>query len=95
MVTGKEHVQTQNIWKTQNPRKDQNLSRLSSKRSSLPVFMILKRRKPDSRAAHAMMKTEATMLRALPLFSLNDRVSIASNTKFVPPAKSTMMSRCW
>lgn len=78
--------------KTQKPRKDQNLSRLSSKRSSLPVLMILNNKKPERRAAHAVMKTEATTLRVSPLFSLNDRVSIASKTKLVPPAKSVSLS---
>jgi hypothetical protein len=68
------------------------LTRLSSKRSSFPVFRMRNSKKPDRRADHTMMKTEATMLRASPLFSLNARVSMANRTKLVPPAKSVSLS---
>lgn len=77
---------------TQNPRKDQNLSLLSSKRSSFPLFKILNKRKPLSLAAHSMMKSDATMLRASPRLSLNESVRIARRMKLVPPAKSVTLS---
>lgn len=63
-VTGNETVHTQIIWKTQKPRNGKNLSLLSSKRSSLPVFRIRKRRKPESRRPQTMMKSKTTIWRA-------------------------------
>jgi hypothetical protein len=64
-VTGNDTVQTQIIWNTQNPRNGKNLSRLSSNRSSLPVLMMRKSRKPESRSPQTMMKREHTIWRAL------------------------------
>lgn len=61
MVTGRETSQTQNIWKIQKPRKEKNLSLLSSNRESLPVLRILKRRKPARRVAQSIMKSETTI----------------------------------
>ena len=87
IVTGSETVQTQNIWNTQKPRNGKNLSRLSSKRSSLPVLIMRKRRNPESRAPQIMMKSESTIWRAL-WWPEKARVMIASTTKLVPPAKS-------
>lgn len=104
IVTGSEQVQTQNIWlgmvriaarfgcvhtyNTQKPKKDQNLSLLSSKRSSFPVFRILNNRNPLRRAPHIIMNTDTTILRASPLFSLRPSVRMERTTKLVPPAKS-------
>ena len=51
-----------------------------------------KSKKPLSLAAHSMMKSDATMLRASPLFSLKERVRMARRIKFVPPAKSVSLS---
>ena len=87
-VTGRETTQTQIIWKTQKPRKGKNLSRLSSKRSSLPVLRMRNSRKPDSRTPHSMMKMEGTICRACGLGPDKARVIIARTTKLVPPAKS-------
>lgn len=86
-VTGNETVQTQTIWKIQKPRNLKKLSRLSSKRSSLPVLMIRKSRKAESRAPHAMMKSETTIWRAW-WYPLKASVMMVRTTKFVPPAKS-------
>ena len=87
IVMGSETVQTQNIWNTQKPKNEKNLSRLSSKRSSLPVLIMRKRRKPESLAPQIMMKSESTIWRAL-WWPEKARVTIANNTKLVPPAKS-------
>lgn len=92
-VTGSETVQTQSIWKTQKPKKGKNLSLLSSKRSSLPVLRIRKRRNAESRAPQSMMKMDTTICRAW-WVSLNARVMIARTTKFVPPAKSADSISC-
>ncbi len=64
IVTGNEMIQTHDIWMTQNPRKEKNLPRILSKRSSFLVLRIRKKRKPDSRAPQSMMKREATICRA-------------------------------
>ena len=87
IVTGRDTVQTQIIWNTQKPRKGKNLSRLSSNRSSLPVLMMRKRRKAESRAPQSMMNKETTICRAW-WWPENARVMMARTTKLVPPAKS-------
>lgn len=86
-VTGRLTVHTHSIWNTQKPRNEKNLSRLSSKRSSLPVLRMRKRRKPESRAAHSIRKSDVTIDRAF-VVSAQLRVRIAKTTKFEPPAKS-------
>lgn len=91
MVTGKEQVQTQNIWKIQKPRNLKKLLRLSSKRSSLPVLRTRNNRKPERRRPHIIMKRETTIWRASGRPSaaeLKARVIMARTTKLVPPAKS-------
>ena len=91
MVTGSETVQTHSIWNTQNPRNEKNLSRLSSKRSSLPVFKILNSKKPERRAAQSMIIIDVMICLALvepPIAS----VIIANQTKLEPPMKSVILS---
>ncbi len=91
IVTGKLTIQTHSICATQNPRNGKNLSRLSSKRSSLPVFKMRKSKKPDKRAPHSIMKMDVTIWRAS-VVPDKARVRIASHTKFVPPMKSVSLS---
>lgn len=91
IVTGRETVQTQSIWKTQKPRKGRNLSRLSSKRSSLPVFKIRNRRKPERRAAQSMINMDVTICLGW-VEPPMARVMMASQTKLEPPMKSVILS---
>lgn len=90
-VTGSEQIHTHSIWKTQKPRKRKKWSRLSSKRESVPVLRMRKRRKPERRRPQAARKREATSWRGF-AGELRARVRMTRRTKLVPPAKSVSLS---
>ncbi|KAI7165310.1 hypothetical protein KC349_g48 [Hortaea werneckii] len=73
------------------PKNLKKLPRLSSKRSSLPVLRIRKRRNPANRLAHTMRKIVATICLAFVVPDM-DNVMMARMTKFEPPQKSVSLS---
>ena len=94
IVTGRLTVHTQTIWNTQNPKNLKKWSRLSSNRSSFPVFNIRKSRNPERRMPQTITKRDATILRAWTFPDIPiDSVMTASTTKFVPPAKSVLTNQ--